>query len=289
MNKLYIDIKKELLDYNNKSITDFEDKEFLRCKCPYCPPYKSPALSIHKSLNFAVCFRCGTLFINKGIHKDELIDSLVNIKTDSINLSNIKDTPSDLLFDLYDKVPPEGDDYLTGRNSYVKDWTKYRLGHSDNEIFIPYFYLNNFIFYQIRYKSGDRRYNMPRLPSPIYIPSEWDIGKSTIICEGPFDAIALDCSVGDKFNIVALVGKEITTYKKRLLDNLSTNKYYIMLDESVLSSKIKGKLENSSIIPTYGDDPEELLNSMGIDEFRNYIDTYTNDESRISFRYTEIY
>lgn len=290
MEKQYIDIKREFLDFNHKTMNDFEDKEYLRCKCPFCPDYKSPALSIHKSLNFAVCFRCGTLFINKGLPKEEVQETILNLTQEDVSISGITKTPSQLLIGLYDELSPEGNEYLRARNPFVKDWTKYKLRQAENEIFIPYYYLGKFIFYQIRYLSGDRRYNMPSLPSPIYIPSEWDICKDTIICEGPFDAIALDCSVGDRFNIVGVVGKELTKYKRQLLGNLSTRRYFIMLDDYPLSTKIAKGVRNSKIIPTSGPDPEEMLCSMGLDKFRRYILDNTSDMNysegvRFSYRY----
>lgn len=272
MEKVYIDIN-ELLEFNNKSFKDFGDKEFLRCRCPNCPSVKAPALSIHKSLNFGVCFRCGILYLNKGIHKSKLNDGLSNLIINSpISFTGITRVPDKLIMELYDRVPPEGNEYLRGRNPFVRDWTVYDLRYAENEIFIPYYYMDRFIFYQIRYMSGDRRYNMPSLPSPIYIPGgEWDISKDTLICEGPFDAMALHCSVGDLFNIVALVGKEVTKYKSQLLSYLSTGGYHIMLDEEILSKKIQKSLPGSTVIHTDGPDPEELLDQLGLEEFRKYV------------------
>lgn len=277
MDKIILDIN-SLLEYNNKSVNDFEGKEYLRCKCPNCPEGKSPALSIHKSLKFARCFRCGTLFINQGLHYEQLKDDLFSLEREDKNICGVGKFPDSSITMLFDNVPMEGNEYLRSRNPHVTNWTKYHLGYDDNSIFIPYYYMNKLIFYQVRYMSGARRYNMPSLPSPLYFPHEWDMTLPTIICEGPFDAIALDCAVGDKFNIVGLVGKELTNYKKRLLNNLSTPKYYIMLDEYELSKHLKEKnynLRNAEIIYTDGPDPEELLNAMGRESFIEYIEERT--------------
>ena len=154
MEKIQIDLN-ELLEFNHKTFRDFGDRNFLRCRCPSCPPDKPPALSIHRSLDFAVCFRCGIVYMNTGLHKSNLSDGLLDLVEDSpISFTGIRQRPSEVIMELYDRVPPEGNEYLRKRNPFVEDWTVYKLGVADNEIFIPYFYLGNFIFYQIRYMSG---------------------------------------------------------------------------------------------------------------------------------------
>lgn len=274
----YIDIK-SLMDFNKYTQKDFIGKEYLRGRCPDCPSGKSPALSIHKSLKYAKCFRCDSIFINLGMHHEEIMDILLNTEAEESSLCGIKKCPDPMVELFYDKVSPSGTEYLRNRNPFVQDWTKYNLGYDDKSIFIPYYYMGRMIFYQIRYMEGERRYNMPSLPSPIYLPHEWNIFLPTIICEGPFDAIALDCSVGDKFNIIGLVGKELTAYKCQLISHLSTPKYYIMLDEEVLSNRLRYRnrlLSDATIIPTSGPDPEEVLLTLGMDGFRDYIDKWSD-------------
>lgn len=277
MDKVFTNIN-ELLKFNHKTVADFEGREYLRGKCPDCPPGKSPALSIHKSLIFARCFRCSKLFINKGMHYEDIICGTLGGEVECPSICGVTHVPNPMIEILYEKVPKEGIEYLVNRNKYVTDWTKYRLGYDESSVFIPYYYMDRFIFYQLRYYTGDRRYNMPSLPSPLYLPHEWDITLPTIICEGPFDAIALDTTVGDLFNIVAVIGKELTKYKLRILSNLSTSNYYVMLDEYELSEDLINKnkyLDDARVIYSDGPDPEELLNSMGLEKFRQYIIDHT--------------
>ena len=70
---------------------------------------------------------------------------------------------------------------------------------------------------------------------------------------------------------MGLVGKELTKYKLNLLSNLSTGGYHIMLDEEILSKKLQRQLPGSDIIYTEGPDPEELLDSMEKEKFRDYV------------------
>ena len=280
MDKLRMKIS-ELLEFNGLNVDVFShtDKQFLRCKCPQCEKGKSPALSIHRSLGFAVCFRCGVMYINQGMIYEEIRDSLISLNEPSkASLLGVAKTPNRMIEMMYTEVPKEGTPYLTGRNPLVGDWRVYGLMYDETSIYIPYYYFNELIYYQIRYTDGNpQRYNMPSLPSPIYIPSRsWDMMKPTIICEGPFDAIAIHSATND-FNVVGLVGKEVTSYKKRLLSNLSTPHYYLMLDKTQLSAKLKKDLSryyDVSIIPMDGRDPEELLADLGQNEFVEYINSF---------------
>lgn len=270
MDKEYIDLD-SLLEFNHYTRKDFGDKKFLRGKCPECPPEKLGALSIHRSMRWARCFRCDKIFIAKGLHIDEIKNELAEEQETTVSASGIVKLANPMIQKLYKPVPKEGIEYLRNRNPLVDDWTRYKLGYDETSIFIPYYYMGELIFYQIRYMKGARRYNMPSIPSPIYIAREWDYTKPTIISEGPFDVIANDNAVGDEFNIVGLVGKSLSQYKLQLLENLSTPQYYIMLDETELSEKIQSKLYGSRIIPTFGPDPEELEVQMGLEEYRKYI------------------
>lgn len=280
MEKVRVKIS-ELLDFNGvgTNIFSHSDKQFLRCKCPNCEVGKSPALSIHKSLGFAVCFRCGIMYVNQGMVYEDIKESLIHLNEPSkTSLLGVLATPNRMIELMYDEVPKEGTPYLSNRNPFVEDWREYGLKYDETSIYIPYYYFNELIYYQLRYTDGGtQRYTMPSLPSPLYIPiKQWDMMKPTIICEGPFDAIAI-CSVTRDFNVVGLVGKEVTRYKKRLLSNLSTPHIYLMLDKTHLSRKIRGFLIDEydvSIIPMDGRDPEELLVDLGKDEFLKYLNSF---------------
>ena len=144
------------------------------------------------------------------------------------------------------------------------------------------------VFFQIRRYNPRGFYNPKDIDAPLFIPRErWYQDVPTIVCEGPFDAIALDCvrqNLKMTFNICALGGKVITSYRLTLLKLLGVSSMLVCLDETELSvafkESVKGEFYPVVPIKADGRDPEEMLVQFGIDKYSEYIKNYLNYVSK---------
>lgn len=258
-----------------------------RVKCPNCDVNKTPALSILRDFHAGICFRCEVLYINDvllskldTVGKRNCLEDLKEFVGDKDKLIEINKT----ILDLYES--PENNEFLKTRNPFVKDWSYYGIRQGTKEVITPYFMFDDLVYYQIRQYDPRGFFNPKQVSAPLYIPSDvntepgkWYQDCPTIICEGPFDAIALDCSrqyLKKRFNIVALGGKVMTDYREQLLKTLGVSKLFIFLDEFELSNKLGADMKYNfgndiTIIPSNGPDPEEVLRGMGLENFSNWI------------------
>jgi hypothetical protein len=274
------------LIHSNKSAKT----EFV-CVCPLCrdrkgPQYSNRKLYITSDFSVGHCFVCDTAFVNldnesptdKPIQEEFDIDT--NFEVDGLTLPNI-----DLSLLLKLKPANESQDaikYLYDRNPYIIP-EKYDLRYIKNKLIIPFKIEGKDIFYQIRYLipfNPKMKYYTPAYIKPFYIASDhWDPYRPTILTEGVFSAIGVDCT-GINANIVALIGNCITKYQMSLLRYLGFNDLYCYLDKIELSKKLMSNIRdvhgiNAKFIPpvTSGSelDQEEELRRIGPKRLQEHI------------------
>ncbi len=274
-------VSSQILDYKK-----FDKSHKFRCKCPHCPPEKSPAMSVLGNLKVGICFRCEILFVSDDtkakLKSEDIAISLEETKKRKDKLIVLNET----IFDLYEDA--NNNEFLNNRNPYVKDWSVYGIKQGDNEVITPYRMFGELVFFQIRRYNPRGFYNPKDIDAPLFIPRErWYQDVPTIDCEGPFDAIALDCvrqNLKMTFNICALGGKVITSYRLTLLKLLGVSSMLVCLDETELSvafkESVKGEFYPVVPIKADGRDPEEMLVQFGIDKYSEYIKNYLNYVSK---------
>lgn len=269
-----------------------------RVVCPRClernvgkgePGYNHRNLSISNDMTIGHCYRCDGVFLDASRYLTQEVDK-PQIDLDLGHIDSEFEVNKVNLDILNTSVPLESDmkalSYISNRNKYLVP-SDYYLMYKPNKIFIPFYYNGELIYYQIRYIepfNPNMKYFSPPVDNkPIYIPLSkgkyfWDIAAPTILCEGAFTAIALRCIVGDEYNVVSLLGKTITEYQAKMLENIGISDVYIMMDSTDLSYNVKrlrySFLKNSTIIESDGSDAEELLKAYGINICLNYINKY---------------
>jgi len=168
--------------------------------------------------------------------------------------------------------------YLKRRQITLDDILKYNIGYCvngkySNCIVIPsydkdgnlnYFTARNFN------KNSSVKYKNPDVSRDI-IPFELFINWSLpiILCEGPFDALAI------KRNVIPLLGKNIQKSLKKKLAKSEVQKIYIALDKDAMKQALTfcEELINEGkevyLVEMDGKDPSE----MGFENFTNLIQT----------------
>jgi DNA primase len=168
--------------------------------------------------------------------------------------------------------------YLKRRQITLDDITKYNIGYCDNGqyancIVIPsydkdgklnYFTARNFN------KNSSVKYKNPDISRDI-IPFELFINWNLpiILCEGPFDALAI------KRNVIPLLGKNIQKSLKKKLTKSEVQKIYIALDKDAIKQALSfcEELINEGkevyLVEMDGKDPSD----MGFENFTNLIQT----------------
>tara|TARA_R100000951_G_scaffold23500_1_gene19675 strand:- start:4577 stop:5506 length:930 start_codon:yes stop_codon:yes gene_type:complete len=166
--------------------------------------------------------------------------------------------------------------YLKKRNISEDDILKYNIGYCEygpyaDRIVIPSYNsigkLNYFTSRTFKkdtfqtYKNPDTSRNV--IPFEIFI--NWDL--PIILCEGPFDAIAI------KRNVIPLLGKNIQSNLMKKLLSPKVKKIYIALDTDALKQALRfcEELLNEGkevyLVELPGKDPSE----MGFEKFTNLI------------------
>ena len=170
--------------------------------------------------------------------------------------------------------------YLKSRNINEDDIIKYNIGYCDNGtyanmVIIPSYDENgklNYFTGRSFEKEPKIKYKNPSVSRDI-IPFElfinWDI--PFILCEGPFDAIAI------KRNVIPLLGKNIQSKLMKKIVMSSVDKIYIALDKDAQKQALSfcEKLMNEGkevyLVDMKDKDPSE----MGFKNFINLIsETY---------------
>jgi DNA primase len=167
--------------------------------------------------------------------------------------------------------------YIKSRNISEEDILKYNIGYCEsgpykNMVIIPSYDENGILNYftgRSFEKEAKVKYKNPSVSRDI-IPFElfinWDL--PFILCEGPFDAIAI------KRNVIPLLGKNIQSKLMRKIVKSSVDKIYIALDKDAQKQALSfcEQLMNEGkevyLVDMQDKDPSE----MG---FKTFIDTIT--------------
>jgi DNA primase len=166
--------------------------------------------------------------------------------------------------------------YLKKRNVTEEDIIKYNIGYCEygpyeNMVIIPSYTnegkLNYFTARSFK-KDSFIKYKNPDVSRDI-IPFEnminWDL--PIILCEGPFDAIAI------KRNVIPLLGKSIQSSLMKKLVLSKVNKIYIALDQDAIKQSLNfcetllNQGKEVYLVELQGKDPSE----MGFKNFTNLI------------------
>jgi hypothetical protein len=170
--------------------------------------------------------------------------------------------------------------YVKSRNITEEDIIKYNIGYCETGnyakmIIIPSYDNNgNLNYFTARNfeKNSTLKYKNPSVSRDI-IPFElfinWDL--PFILCEGPFDAIAI------KRNTIPLLGKNIQSTLMKKIVKSSVDKIYIALDKDAqkqalnFCEKLMSEGKEVYLVDMQDKDPSE----MGFENFTNLIqDTY---------------
>jgi DNA primase len=191
--------------------------------------------------------------------------------------------------------------YLSNRGITYEDILKYNIGYCDeglytNRVIIPSYDDNgqlNFFVGRDIFESKMKYRNSPTTKDVIGFELfiNWD--EPIVLCEGPFDAIAI------KRNAIPLFGKTIMrNLKKKIYEN-SVKKIYLALDEDAIIDSIKITEEfskneiNVYLIKLLKKDPSEigfknfvyLINDTKKTTFSDLVKLKLNDKKR---KYMEI-
>jgi DNA primase len=262
--------------------------------CPFCHHHK-PKLEVNftenkEGINQWACWACGkkgktirSLFkqvqVDAGYFQ-ELSKLVKNVSRDDIGeiKHSILELPKEFktFFNNKDIIAKHAFAYLKNRDITKQDILKYNIGYCDSGqyakmIVIPSYDANGKLnYYTARSFEKDpyTKYRNPETSRDI-IPFElfinWDL--PIILCEGPFDAMAI------KRNAVPLFGKNIQSSLMKKLVESKVQKIYIALDNDAVKQALKfceqlldvGK--EIYLVELQGKDPSE----MGFEHFTKLI------------------
>jgi DNA primase len=264
--------------------------------CPFCHHHK-PKLEVNFTENKEgnnpwQCWVCGkkgktikSLFKQVQVdasHFQELSKLVKNISVEDIGevKQSLLELPKEFKTFITNKdiIAKHALAYLKKRNVSKQDILKYNIGYCDsgqynNMVIIPSYDNNgklNYFTARSFEKDPYVKYRNPETSRDI-IPFElfvnWDL--PIILCEGPFDAIAI------KRNVIPLFGKNIQpTLMKKLVES-KVQKIYIALDTDALKQAL-GFCEQLLdigkevyLVEMQGKDPSE----MGFENFTKLIQT----------------
>jgi len=289
VNELLIDLADRVLGKGKRT-----SKGNQSYHCPFCNHHK-PKLEINFTENKKgdnpwhcwVCDKRGrklkTLFKQIDTTTEHFLELKNLVKTgDWVIEENIQNTHLELPKEY---LPILGNDnilakhaltYLKKRNVTEEDMLKYNIGYCEygpyeNMILIPSYSddgkLNYFTTRSFK-KDSFIKYKNPDVSRDI-IPFEnminWDL--PIILCEGPFDAIAI------KRNVIPLLGKNIQPSLMKKLVLSKVNKIYIALDQDAIKQSLNfcetllNQGKEVYLVELQGKDPSE----MGFKNFTNLI------------------
>ena len=262
--------------------------------CPFCHHHK-PKLEVNftenkEGINQWACWACGkkgktirSLFKQVEVDSSyfhELSKLVKNVSRDDIGevKHSILELPKEFKTFLNNKdiIAKHALTYLKNRDITKQDILKYNIGYCDSGqyakmIVIPSYDANgklNYFTARSFEKDPYTKYRNPETSRDI-IPFElfinWDL--PIILCEGPFDAMAI------KRNVVPLLGKNIQSSLMKKLVESKVQKIYIALDNDAVKQALKfceqlldvGK--EIYLVELQGKDPSE----MGFEHFTKLI------------------
>lgn len=247
--------------------------------CPFCAAegHTKHKLYIKDDLTVGHCFVCGRTYIN--VTDTVSVDYRVPDFGAFLNMGStfspvILSNPMWSLdkfnyeFDEYDE---KGVQYLTNRNPYLGElWKSLGIKFWEGNIALPFWYGGNIIYYQIRFTGQNKiRYFFPPISDkPVWIlERQGEARKKLLIVEGIFDAIAALVQAPE-YTPIAVMGSSVSDYQLGMIRDYGgyIENIKIWMDETSISKKIYGRLKSAidycpiDIIPSYGPDPEEVLN-----------------------------
>jgi DNA primase len=253
--------------------------------CPFCHHHK-PKLEVNftenkEGINQWACWTCGkkgktirSLFKQVEVDSSyfhELSKLVKNVSRDDISevKHSILELPKEFKTFLNNKdiISRHAFTYLKERDITKQDILKYNIGYCDSGqyakmIVIPSYDANgklNYFTARSFEKDPYTKYRNPETSRDI-IPFElfinWDL--PIILCEGPFDAMAI------KRNAVPLFGKNIQSSLMKKLVESKVQKIYIALDNDAVKQALKfceqlldvGK--EVYLVELQGKDPSEM-------------------------------
>ena len=266
--------------------------------CPFCHHAK-PKLEVNfsenkKGYNPWHCWVCGkkgtrisTLFKQLKASSDKFTElyKLVASEKEHTEVKSYKQIELPKEFKPIDNTSSDltgrrAWNYLRNRGITMDDVYKYNLGYCEygnykNMIIIPSYDENGKLnYYTGRSFEKDpfRKYRNPEASRNI-IPFElfinWDL--PLILCEGPFDAIAI------KRNAIPLLGSNVQGSLMKKIVTSTVKKIYIALDSDAIKKAIKYAEEFINegkevyMVELQGKDPSE----MGFNDFTKLIQTTT--------------
>jgi DNA primase len=264
--------------------------------CPFCH-HQKPKLEINftenkEGFNPWQCWVCGqkgktikSLFKRLKVSSDyfqELNKLVKNISLDDIKeiKSNLLELPKEYKTFVNNKdiIARHALSYLKKRNITKQDIIKYNIGYCDsgqfmNMIIIPSYDNNGKLNYFtarsfekdsfIKYRNPDTSRDI--IPFELFI--NWDL--PIILCEGPFDAMAI------KRNVIPLFGKNLQPSLMKKIVTSKVQKIYIALDNDAIKQAL-GFCEQLLdigkevyLVELKGKDPSD----MGFENFTKLIQT----------------
>ncbi len=263
--------------------------------CPFCHHHK-PKLEINftenkKGNNPWQCWVCGkkgqkitTLFKQIEVSSEILSQLKPLVKSgdhiEEIITSNLVELPKE--YKTFDEslISRHALSYLKKRNIAKSDIIKYNIGYCEygqyaNMIIIPSYDSNgklNYFTARSFEKEPFIKYRNPEVSRDI-IPFElfinWDL--PIILCEGPFDAIAI------KRNAIPLFGKNLQPSLMKKIVTSKVQKIYIALDNDAIEKALEfcelllNEGKEVYLVELKGKDPSE----MGFEHFTKLIQNTT--------------
>mgnify|MGYP001352049809 FL=1 len=266
--------------------------------CPFCHHHK-PKLEVNfteskKGVNLWQCWVCGkkgktirTLFKQLKVSSDyfqelgKLVKNVSGNTSDDVVIEQLT-LPKEFksFSNNKDIIAKHAYAYLKRRNITIQDVLKYNIGYCNygrysNMVIIPSYDSNGKLNYftarsfendpYIKYRNPDASRDI--IPFELFI--NWDL--PIILCEGPFDAMAI------KRNAIPLFGKNIQPSLMKKIVESKVEKIYIALDNDAMTQALKfcEQLINVGkevyLVELQGKDPSEL----GFENFTKLIQTVT--------------
>ena len=266
--------------------------------CPFCHHHK-PKLEVNfteskKGVNLWQCWVCGkkgktirTLFKQLKVPSDyfqelgKLVKNVSGNTSDDVVIEQLT-LPKEFksFSNNKDIIAKHAYAYLKRRNITIQDVLKYNIGYCNygrysNMVIIPSYDSNGKLNYftarsfendpYIKYRNPDASRDI--IPFELFI--NWDL--PIILCEGPFDAMAI------KRNAIPLFGKNIQPSLMKKIVESKVEKIYIALDNDAMTQALKfcEQLINVGkevyLVELQGKDPSEL----GFENFTKLIQTVT--------------
>ena len=262
--------------------------------CPFCHHHK-PKLEINfteskKGINLWQCWVCGkkgktirSLFKQLKVSSEffqelgKLVKNVTNENDTPIKIQSLE-LPKEFKSFLNNKdiIAKHALSYLRKRNITKQDILKYNIGYCDygrysKMIIIPSYDSNGKLNYftarsfekdpYIKYRNPDASRDI--IPFELFI--NWDL--PIILCEGPFDAMAI------KRNVIPLFGKNLQSNLLKKIVSSTVNKIYIALDTDAIKQALNhceyliNQGKEVYLVELDGKDPSEL----GFNKFTNLI------------------